>query len=82
MMSSDKPPSDDDEQYRIHFLNDLKNLDSEFNLEDLDSGHKCLRCGFIAVTKEQMYEHRKGLLSPCFKRRVKQWITQFGGNNE
>ena len=78
-MSSNRPPSDDDdERYRIHFLDDLKDLDSEFNLEDLDSGYKCLRCGFIAVTKEQMYEHRKGLLSHCFKRRVKQWITNLG----
>jgi len=60
MMSNDKPPFHD-ERYRIHFLH---------SIEDLDSGYKCLKCGFIAVTRQQMYDHRKGLLSQCFKKRL------------
>lgn len=56
------------ERRRIHFLTDV---------EELGVGWKCLRCGYAAFSKEEMYDHRKGFISHCLRERVFWKIRDF-----
>lgn len=47
----------------IHFLTDVR---------DLGAAYECKRCGHDTATKVEMFEHRKGFLSSCFRTRLKQ----------
>ena len=61
---TDNDPNDT-ERRRIHFLTDVR---------DLGAAYECRRCGHATATKVEMYEHRKGLVSRCFRERLKQKI--------
>lgn len=51
---------------RIHFLTEVR---------DLGAAYECRRCGHATATEVEMYEHRKGLFSRCFRSRVKKWVS-------
>lgn len=55
------------ETKRIHFVTDVK---------DYGFGYECKRCGYRTAFKVYMKEHRDGLLSPCFRERLKQRLLE------
>lgn len=59
----------DSDRKRIHFLNDV---------EDLGAAYRCERCGHATATKTRMKWHRKGLISHCFRTRLKQKWRSLG----
>lgn len=58
----------DSERRRIHFLTDL---------EELDVGWKCQRCEYAASSTEEMYEHRAGFMSRCFRQQIVRKVREF-----
>lgn len=55
-MTDEEPPR------RIHFMT---------NVVQTQEGWLCERCGTHELTKEAIFEHRKGIISECDRRRLK-----------
>lgn len=53
------------EQKRIHFLTEV---------EDLGAAYRCKRCDHATATKVEMYEHRSGIISPCLRKRLLEYV--------
>lgn len=62
-----------DDVIRLHFLSDVRELD---DVDDHGAAYECRRCGHVTGTKVEMWEHRKGLISPCDVARVRQWLQE------
>lgn len=59
---------------RIHFLT---------GVEDLGAAYVCQRCGHATAMKVEMWEHRKGLISRCFRTRLKRkWRSLHTGTEQ
>jgi hypothetical protein len=55
-----------DERQRVHFLT---------GVEDYGPAYRCKRCGLTTATKIEMWNHRRGIISECDRKRLVDRLT-------